>query len=158
MHARGSFSQEGEDLLIERLTEHQASGFYVDVGAHHPQRFSNTHLLYKRGWSGINIDSAPGSMSAFERHRPRDINLEIAIAKERGTVEVSRFTEPALNTIDPSVAKQRRDEGWGVAGTSVVPSAPLGEILDEHVPPNVQIDVMSIDIEGEDVKVLNHMF
>ena len=24
-------------------------GFYIDVGAHHPKRFSNTYLFYKKG-------------------------------------------------------------------------------------------------------------
>ena len=54
---RYSFSQEGEDLLIDRMFDGQSVGFYVDVGAHHPTRFSNTYLLYLRGWRGINIDA-----------------------------------------------------------------------------------------------------
>ncbi|MFT4801330.1 MAG: hypothetical protein ACI93N_001101, partial [Flavobacteriaceae bacterium] len=39
-----SYSQEGEDILLNRIFNPQvnASGFYVDVGAHHPERFSNT--------------------------------------------------------------------------------------------------------------------
>src|SRR3954469_4320493 len=83
VNARIAFSQEGEDLLLARMFEHQSEGFYVDVGAHHPQRFSNTHLLHQRGWRGINIDATPGSMAAFRRARPHDVNLEIAIAADR---------------------------------------------------------------------------
>src|SRR5829696_7661265 len=80
-YSRKSYSQEGEDLILERIFLEQKKGFYVDVGAHHPKRFSNTFLFYKLGWFGINIDAMPGSMSAFESARPRDINLEVAIAE-----------------------------------------------------------------------------
>ena len=54
-YAQRSYAQEGEDLLLERILGKQGKGFYVDVGAHHPVRFSNTFLFYKRGWRGINI-------------------------------------------------------------------------------------------------------
>jgi hypothetical protein len=39
------YAQDGEDLILDRLLEGQQSGFYVDIGAHHPLRFSNTYLL-----------------------------------------------------------------------------------------------------------------
>ncbi len=47
-----SYSQEGEDMILKRIFENKI-GFYIDVGAHHPKRFSNTHLLYKKGCPGI---------------------------------------------------------------------------------------------------------
>lgn len=46
-NAQLSFSQEGEDLIILRIFDGQGRGFYVDVGAHHPTRFSNPYLLYR---------------------------------------------------------------------------------------------------------------
>src|SRR5436309_16100262 len=77
-----AYSQEGEDLVLRRIFETQAKGIYVDVGAHHPFRFSNTCLLHKRGWRGINIDAMPGSMTLFERFRPLDVNLELGVGVE----------------------------------------------------------------------------
>jgi hypothetical protein len=68
-----SYAQEGEDLLLARCLAYRDMGFYVDIGAHHPKRFSNTYLFYRRGWCGINIGAMPGSMSQFRRVRPRDI-------------------------------------------------------------------------------------
>lgn len=47
-YARQSFSQEGEDLVLSRFFDGQESGFYIEVGAHHPFRFSNTYLFTKR--------------------------------------------------------------------------------------------------------------
>src|SRR4051794_14772116 len=69
---KASYSQEGEDMILRRFFEEHGKGFYVDVGAHHPKRFSNTYSFYKQGWSGINIDAMPGSMARFRRVRPRD--------------------------------------------------------------------------------------
>ncbi len=48
-------------------------GFYVDIGAHHPFRYSNTQFFYEKGWRGINIDATPGSMDRFKDFRPEDI-------------------------------------------------------------------------------------
>src|SRR6185436_8799288 len=104
IHARVSYSQEGEDLLLARLFEHDAQGIYVDVGAHHPFRFSNTCLLSKKGWRGINIDARPGSMRLFQRFRPNDVNLELGVSEHPGHLEFYVFAEPALNTFDAALA------------------------------------------------------
>jgi len=62
-----SYSQDGEDVVLASFYENMKNyrGFYVDIGAHHPVRFSNTWMFYKNGWKGINIDPTPGSMKAF---------------------------------------------------------------------------------------------
>ena len=84
MNANLCYSQNGEDLILNRFLENKEKGFFIDVGAHHPIRFSNTYLFYKKGWSGINIDAMPGSMTKFNKIRPKDIN----IAHRLSTVEV----------------------------------------------------------------------
>ena len=40
-----SYAQEGEDMILNRLFETKKKGYYVDIGAHHPKRFSNTYYL-----------------------------------------------------------------------------------------------------------------
>jgi hypothetical protein len=49
LNRRVAYSQEGEDLVLLRMFEGQNAGVYVDVGAHHPFRFSNTCLLHIDG-------------------------------------------------------------------------------------------------------------
>lgn len=51
-----SFSQYGEDLIIDSLLHNKHRGFYVDVGAYDPHRISNTKRFYLKGWKGINIE------------------------------------------------------------------------------------------------------
>ena len=50
-----SYSQEGEDIFLRKIFN-KKKGFYVDVGCYHPLDGSNTYLLYKKGWNGINLD------------------------------------------------------------------------------------------------------
>ncbi len=149
---RTSFSQEGEDLILERIFESQRMGIYVDVGAHHPRRFSNTALLYRRGWHGVNIDAAPGSMIAFRRLRPRDLNLELGVTASAEERDFFIFNEPALNTFDAERAKSLERPPYVIDRVHKVRCAPLSAILREHsIGP---FDLLSIDAEGFDFEVL----
>ncbi|HEY9900094.1 MAG TPA: FkbM family methyltransferase [Pantanalinema sp.] len=152
--AAKSYSQEGEDMILRRFFADRRSGFYVDVGAHHPKRFSNTYYFYKRGWSGINIDAMPGSMRPFEQLRPRDINLEAAIAREPKDLTFYIFNEPALNSLDEALARSRESEAFRIVAEQKLRTRPLAELLAEHVPPGKTIDFLSVDVEGYDLEVL----
>jgi FkbM family methyltransferase len=156
IHARVAYSQEGEDLLLGRLFEGDSAGIYVDVGAHHPFRFSNTCLLHKRGWRGINLDALPGSMRLFRRFRPDDVNLELGVSEQPGQLEFFVFAEPALNTFDAALAGSRRAEGWAFVGKTVVECLPLATIIDKHLPQlqSSKVDLLTIDAEGLDLQVL----
>lgn len=153
-HSGVYFSQEGEDLVLQYIFARKADGFYVDIGAHHPKRFSNTHLLYCRGWHGINVDCIPGAMAAFAEARPRDVNLEVGVAAEGGERELYIFSEGALSTFDPGLAEQRVAAGWKLDGVRKVKVMTINSILQDHVPADTCIDVLSIDIEGLDEVVL----
>ena len=153
-----SYSQEGEDILLLRIFGDQNDGLYVDVGAHHPKRFSNTYLFYKRGWRGINIDAMPGSMKLFHKMRPRDINLEMGVANQEGTRNFYIFNEPALNGFSAELSEERSlaENPYHVKEVIKVDVKPLRQILDQHlVGGGYQgIDFLSVDVEGFDLEVL----
>lgn len=154
-HALKSYSQEGEDMILRRLFEKQKTGFYVDVGAHHPKRFSNTFFFYKKGWRGINIDAMPGSMKAFNRFRPRDINIEIPVSDRKQTLTYYAFNEPALNGFSKELSEERDGKGsYFIEFTKEIETSTLDEILREYLPNNQKIDFLSIDVEGLDFMVL----
>lgn len=152
--AQISYSQEGEDLILLRLFDGQHNGFYVDVGAHHPKRFSNTYLFYREGWRGINIDAMPGAMTEFRRLRPRDVNLEVAVAGSPGTMTFYMFNDPALNTCDEHLARERNTGMYAIVGTQTVQTERLGDILRRELPPDQLIDFLTVDVEGLDAEVL----
>jgi hypothetical protein len=153
---RRSWAQEGEDLILMRLFgPGKQTGFYVDVGAHHPKRFSNTYTFYRMGWHGINIDAMPGSMSLFDKQRPRDINLEIPIAKEQKQISYFQFNEPALNGFSKELSISRDGvKSYKIVSTQNMQAYPLASILENYVDKYQDIDFMSIDVEGLDLEVL----
>lgn len=148
------YGQEAEDLIADKILGYKRSGFYVDIGAHHPERFSNTYILYKRGWSGINIDAMPGSMLLFKKKRKRDINLEIPISDKQEELSFFIFDEPALNTFSYNLANEYKKSGYLLVSEKRILAKPLAVVLDAYMPADKKIDFMSIDVEGFDLQVL----
>jgi FkbM family methyltransferase len=149
------YSQEGEEIILRRFFNYKNRGFFVDVGAHHPMRFSNTYLLYKMGWRGINIDAMPGSMHLFNRQRKEDVNIEAGISNQNNQLQFYCFNEPALNTFDEKKANQIiQSHQYKLINTIQVNTIQLSEILDKHVKEKQEIDFFTIDAEGFDLQVL----
>lgn len=148
-----SFSQEGEDIIIDRLLDHKEKGFYVDLGAHHPFRFSNTWKFYTRGWNGINVDAMPGSMKAFDKYRPRDINIEAAISDDRKTLTYYIMSDKALNTLDKTAAEAGVKKGYSIVEKKEIATSTVDDILSKYLPEGQDIDFIDIDIEGMDYVV-----
>ena len=150
-----TWSQEGEDMVLRRIFDGKKGGVYVDVGAHHPKRFSNTYYFYRSGWSGINIDAMPGSMRLFNKWRPRDINMEIGVALTAGSLDYHVFNEPALNSFSAKLSEERvnANNHYRIKEIIKVNTLPLKEILDKHLDEKT-IDFLSVDVEGFDLEVL----
>lgn len=149
-----SFSQEGEDRLLANIFRGKDSGFYVDVGAHHPYYLSNTHLFYKRGWRGLNIDANPECISNFRRIRKQDINVNSGVGSITGKLAFHNFEEPALSTFDEKLSLDRQKEGRKLKEKILIQVEPLENLLDRYLPENVQIDFLNVDVEGLDLEVL----
>lgn len=156
IYCQKSWSQEGEDLILSRYFENlKTKGFYVDVGAHHPLRFSNTYKFYKQGWHGINIDAMPGSMDLFNRLRPRDTNLEKAVSDSKQIMTYYVFNEPALNGFSKELTEHRDGQANNkIIFTKDIETSTLEEILDQYMPKDQNIDFLSVDVEGLDFAVL----
>jgi FkbM family methyltransferase len=150
-----SYSQEGEDMILHRIFADKTSGFYVDVGAHHPRRFSNTYFFYKLGWCGINIEPNPEAFRLFQSDRKRDINIQLGISNSKGQITYYLFDEPALNTFDKEIVNSRlKNTQYKLKSTSEVDVERLDQVLSNYLPDNTQIDFLSIDAEGFDFIVL----
>lgn len=155
-HATASFSQEGEDIILQRLLEGRTSGRYVDVGAHHPSRFSNTRLLYDSGWRGLNVDALPGSMQPFRSRRRGDVNIEAAVGSVPGSAVFWQFQEPALSTLEEAVALERIEAGHALLQTVDLPVLDLASLIDEHLG-DARVDLLTVDVEGRDLDVLRSL-
>lgn len=147
---RKSYSQSGEDMVLNTIFCNANKGFYVDVGANNPKIQSNTHFFYKKGWKGINIDALPGSMKKFKLLRSRDINLEIPISDKEEVLTYYMFSPSFYNSFDKEFAETYKDK---LIGTKELKTEKLSAVLDKYLK-NKTIDFMSVDVEGFDLKVL----
>ncbi len=150
---RLSYAQEGEDLVLRRFIS-KDRGFFVDIGAHHPKRFSNTYFFYKKGWAGVNVDALPGSMVIFKKFRPRDINIEAGISNDNKVINFYTFTESAYNTFSKELADSCILQGGVLKEVIELKTIKLSELLDTILPKETAIDFLNIDVEGLDLAVL----
>lgn len=152
-----SYSQEGEDMIYRSCFENRKDykGFYIDVGAHHPYRFSNTMHFYQQGWRGINIEPTPGATKLFNVFRRRDINLNIGISTAAGVLPFYCFNDPALNGFDKELSDTRTNTSkYKITDVINVKTMPLEQVLDIYLPEGQTIDFLTIDAEGLDMQVL----
>lgn len=153
-----SFSQFGEDLLILRALEsinklHDC--FYVDVGAFDPVIYSNTLRLNWLGWSGINIDAQENHVEQFRKHRPNDINLHYAIAKDEGFADFLLYASATTGRLaDPHNRTNHSILGENVLNRITVPTQTLRGILSQYRPSGKDFGLLNIDCEGTDAIVL----
>jgi FkbM family methyltransferase len=145
-----SYAQVAEDLRLWRALSGTADRFYVDVGAGHPVVDSVTKLFYDAGWCGINVEPGP-NFALLACARPRDVNLELAIASEPGARELW------ISSPDPGLSSLRRPEEAHPEGFTFRPKtvrvARLDEVLDRHARGRT-IDFLKIDVEGAEREVL----
>lgn len=152
---RSSYAQHGEDIILMSYLQRIYKGVFVDVGAHHPFRFSNTYLFYRQGWRGINIDPKPGTKKLFNMLRPGDTNLEMGIAGEEGVLKYYMFDEPALNSFSQELSDERDQQtDYKIIGTKDIPVHRLERVLEDYLPQGKKIDFLTVDVEGLDIQVL----
>ena len=150
-----SYSMEGEDLIIQDYLKNINNGFYVDAGCYHPLHLSNTYLLHKRNWSGINIDVSQFSIDLFNFLRPNDLNINSAVSNTDSEVTIyfqKKISQ--LTTIYKEISKERMQ---GKIQEKNIKSQKLNTILNKSKFINRKIDFLNIDLEGADYEALQSL-
>ena len=150
-----TYAQNFEDVLLSRLFSEQGAGFYIDIGASHPENLSITKHFYDLGWVGINVEPIPANYRVFQEARPRDVNINAAIDTETGErtfYEVSEFN--ALSTFDPIQAEFLRQSGYHLT-TYPVKTIRCDALFEQYV--DCTVDFLKIDVEGSEESVLRSL-
>lgn len=148
-----TYSQNFEDVMLARLFQGQARGFYVDVGAWHPSWHSVTRHFYELGWRGINVEPIPAQYQFFVRDRPRDINLNVGVGAASGLLRFHEcIADTALSTLDAAQAQIHARRGLEIR-TYDIEVLTLQAIIDAHGG-GQEIDFLKIDVEGWEQEVL----
>lgn len=160
------FGQHGEDVIIRKLFDRKFNkGFYIDVGAYHPFRHSNTAYFWLKGWRGVNIDANEKAIKLFKKIRFNDVNIWTAIVD----IETAKNHKRVKLMSNPSVkfdlgATCHPDEVNSRSQTQTleteVPCEALKNVINKYAPEKSKnFQLLSIDIEGFDevaVSDINH--
>jgi FkbM family methyltransferase len=154
---RKQYSQWGEDLFINSFFKGKNNGIYLDIGCFHPYMYSNTCLLHKKGWSGINIDINQTSIDLFNIVRPKDTNICAAISEKKKDFQVY-FDDPfsSANTTDKKFYESLKKSSFKNKKILTVKSKTIQEIVDISKIKSV-IDFINIDAEGSDFEILQQI-
>ena len=146
-----SYAQNFEDVMLWRALGQVEDGFYIDIGAHHPDLDSVTRAFSDRGWRGINVEPLQAESALLRAARPRDITLQVAIGASAGRMPFYAVDGTGLSTLDAGVAA-----GYAVGPYSVrqdsIEVLTLAQICALYAAP--EIHFLKIDVEGAERAVL----
>ena len=156
---RGLFNdvtQHGELQLFLRhwLQETAVGCFVVDVGARGRDRSNSYDLCRWFGWRGILVEANPALLATIAEEFD-GLAVEVAscaISDYNGRAELTIGMNDDVSSLEPHMA-----QAWGETRGSVeVEVRRLPDFLDERGAPE-RFDLLSLDIEGQDVRVLNDL-
>ena len=146
----------GEDVFVQKYFKNLDKGFYVDVGAYHPYFWSNTHLLFKKNWEGINIDINPLSVELFNYVRPNDYNVNAAVSNSNKK-HINFYTKNIINTQSTTskfAAKTAYLNGYDVRKAKCYK---LNDLISRSKFKNKKINFLNIDTEKTELDVLKSL-
>lgn len=150
---RNSFSQHGEDQFFSEYFR-GTKGTYIDVGASHPFKISNTYLLYTLGWSGVTVEPITRLSRKHTRIRPRDIQLNCVVGEQEDSAQFYELTPGVLSTCDPDRANILITQGRAsLYRRYQVQITTLQNIWQRSLSCH-EVTLLSIDSEGHELSIL----
>jgi FkbM family methyltransferase len=159
---RLSFAQQGEDIVLWHAL-HQVLGLdhptYMDIGAAHPVRASNTYLLYGTGSTGVLVEPNPMYVAMLRQQRPKDdvIAAGIGVTDEAEADYYEIKGNPLLNTFSKAQVDKLQDENGKdvVERVTKMPLVNINRAIAEHL--GRAPDLLSTDVEGLDEAILRSL-
>jgi FkbM family methyltransferase len=160
----GYYGQHGEDAILSSVFPEDYKGYFVDVGALEGIRFSNTYMFEQKGWDGIVIEAHPDYYELLKENR-KCKTIHVAVGDE-DKPECSFYANfrGSLSSLNKNIDFSGYGQYWGdgqnkiiegfVNGEVRVPMATLDTLLENNLPPDTVIDIMSIDIDGSETMAL----
>ena len=127
------------------------------MGTYHLFFWSNTQLLFKKDWKGINIDINPASIKIFNDARPNDYNINAAVSN-RHKKYINYYTKNIINTMSTTIIDSAKTSFLkGGFNTRKAKCCKLNDIIYKTKFKNRKIDFLNIDTEKSEVDVLKSL-
>lgn len=160
MRAKVSYSQAGEDLIVQYFFESLKiiKPTYLEIGTNQPLLCNNTYNLYSKGCYGVCVEPDSGMIELIRAKRPRDIVLNIGIGLTN-TPEATFYLFPkhvnGWSTFSKDEAIIRQKETNINFTTVPVALKSINSIIEEYFDPHPNF--ISIDVEGLDLEILKSL-
>jgi FkbM family methyltransferase len=150
------YSQNREDLILESFFLDVAEGFYVDVGASDPVKYSVTKLFYDKGWRGVNIEPIKHHYESLQAQRPRDVNLNIGAGNKNTTITFHEYVDgDGLSTFSTDMVKEYDHLDDKLYKKTKEYEVQVLTLKDIFIKNKVEkINFMKVDVEGFEYDVL----
>lgn len=143
------------------LSRNEADGgLYVDCGAGHPRRLSNTVLLqYGFKWQGLLIEPNPKFGALLQGRVTDGALLSIRAAGAAGDIEFVCHGElsGATDRLRSDWAARDRRRAVRAQHLIRVQREPLGEILLREIGPPREVSYLNVDVEGGELDVISSL-
>lgn len=138
------YSQHDEEVVIDLLLPNVKRGRYVDIGAAGIAD-SNTYRYYQMGWSGLLVEPRPDATEELRALRPRDVVLQAAVLDYDGEVDMYMYQHGDLTRVRPRTPEE--------SPAFRCPCLTMTTLLEQY-PQFRSVDFASIDVEGEEGRVI----
>jgi FkbM family methyltransferase len=154
---RKSYSQSGEDVIVDRILSliGVKKPKYLDIGASDPVDLNNTYFFYKKGCNSVNVEADPYLIKKLIAKRPRDINLNVGVAAERGSFDFYVMASKTLNTFSRETAERYASYGNNKIEMQLkIDVFNINEIVSKYF--DSKPDFVSLDVEGLELEILKN--
>ena len=141
------YSQREEEKFI--LEYFGNEGTFLDIGAYHPETFSNTRALFERGWNGVCVEPSPNCFPTLEEfYNGTEVEVyNCAIGNENGTIEFYDSNGDALSSTDINHVKIWEANYGSVFSKITVNCLTLNNLIEKSQ--YKKFDFVSIDVEND---------
>lgn len=150
-----TFAQHKEDLVLcELLRAHLFDGYYVDVGANHPSKLSNTYKLYVQGMRGITVEPNEIFSALHRRYRPEDVCISAGCGQTEGVACFYERSYHALSSVLETSEFVSNCNSRVIACKSIPIITLAGLLRSVRLRGRSHFSLLSVDAEGFDIEVL----
>jgi len=146
-----STGQNNQPEIIDYLLSRKTDGYFIDIGANHPQNNSNTHFFeIQRKYSGMAFDPLQKYTALWAEERPRTVFKNVALGASSGNITFIEFA----NTDGWQDQLSFTSDSPLFDSTHMTGKPVKVERLDHISDLQSEIDFLSLDVEGAELAVL----
>jgi FkbM family methyltransferase len=143
-------SQDEEEKLVRKFFGGAETGFFVEVGANHPTKNSQTWHLEQAGWTGVLVEPQPDLAAWLITARTAKVFACACSSPDKAAKSLPLHVSGPMSSLD----RTKMAPGAKTQYVLMVPVRTLDDILQEAEAPT-PIDFLSIDVEGHELEVLS---